>query len=302
MTTQLKLLGAPSVYHEGDWLEPPPGKVSALLFYLAYRDVWVSRQELAYLFWPDMPEPNARSNLRKLLARAKGLAYTQGLEAERSRLRWQVDTDLQAFRDAANEGRHLTATQHYHGELLQGFHLDEALEFESWLRGEREALHRLWRKTVLAYAEQLEDEERTAEAAEVLTPLHKADPFDETVLRGQLRLFHLSGQAQQALAVFETFKEVLEREMGVEPEAGTLELVRQLEADKPPPVQVALQSAPPARAKPLPTPGHTFRRTRKGTGRSQQGAYMTPTVVCLVSSAQAVWVRRASRSRLPKPS
>ena len=79
----VRLLGAPAYRHEGEWSEPAPGRASALFFYLAYRGSWVVRDELSYLFWPDLPQQNARSNLRKLLSRAlKGSAYTAEAEVE----------------------------------------------------------------------------------------------------------------------------------------------------------------------------------------------------------------------------
>ena len=103
MGVTVKLLGEPAFSVGGAVFEPPPGKASALLYYLVYKGEWVSRDELVYLFWPDSDEGAARKNLRQLLTTIRRLPYTQGLEVENTRLRWRVPTDLQQFRQALEE-------------------------------------------------------------------------------------------------------------------------------------------------------------------------------------------------------
>ncbi|MCA9840238.1 MAG: hypothetical protein KC422_25230, partial [Trueperaceae bacterium] len=86
MSVTLKLLGKARLKHEDEWLEPALGKPFCLLAYLAYNGSWLSREELAFIFWPDMDDGSARRNLRQLLNRAKRLPFSTGLELETTRL------------------------------------------------------------------------------------------------------------------------------------------------------------------------------------------------------------------------
>ena len=229
MALHVKLFGVPAIRYGHDQLEPPAGKTSALLYYLAYQGTWVGRDELVYLLWPDSLEERARQNLRQLLSSARKLPYTQDLESEATRLRWQVTTDVHAFRQALTAGQLGSATQLYEGELLHGFRLPDAPEFERWLELERQQLHRAWREAVVTLAAEFEASGRHPEAVESLGQLHKTDPLDEEVLRRYLQALQLNHQQSKALEVFKTFQQGLEDEVGGEPERLTMELVARLQ-------------------------------------------------------------------------
>ena len=198
---------------------------SALLYYLAYQGSWVSREQLAFLFWSDIPEANARKNLRNLVLRVKDLSYAEGLEAERSRLCWHVETDTENFKQAVSENKFEQAVNLYKDELLAGFRLDSALEFSDWLELEREALRTNYHTALTQRVDDLETSGKYAKAAEVLEALRKDDPFDEDVLRRQLNNLNSAQQGAQALKQFDHFKNSLDKEFGAEPERATLDLI-----------------------------------------------------------------------------
>jgi DNA-binding SARP family transcriptional activator len=228
-----QLLGMPHLHVGETWYDFPLTKASALLVYLACRGDWVSRDELLYLFYPDSPEVPARSSLRQLLTSVRRLPYSEGLESEDTRLRWQVETDIAAFKGAILQEKWPKALELYKGELLQGFHPHDLGEFDNWLSLERQTLHAFWRKASLSLATELATTERYSLAAEVLATLHKADPFDEEVLRVYLENLYSSGQKIQALEIFTTFKNMLHHELSSDPEAHTLELITLIQQDQP---------------------------------------------------------------------
>ncbi len=225
MSTYVRLLGTPTIKFEGKWIVPPTTKMSALLYYLAYKNHWVDRSVLTYLFWSDIPEENARNNLRKLLTRSKDLPYIENLDIERTRLRWLTDTDLKAFRDALETEDASETVQLYSGELLEGFKLDSAPEFDAWLETERQEIFNAWRETVFQLSSALEEKGHYSNIANALEKLHEADPFDEDVLKQYLRSLHLDNQKSKALEVFQQFEQALKEELGGEPESATLEVV-----------------------------------------------------------------------------
>jgi hypothetical protein len=63
---------------------------------------WVSRDELAALFWRSHPGSGAQQ-LRKLLLEVRALALPQ-LETDRNGVRWQVATDVAEFGTAIAQG------------------------------------------------------------------------------------------------------------------------------------------------------------------------------------------------------
>ena len=228
MALYVNLLGTPAIAHKGDRLEPPHGKLTALLYYLAYQGGWVSRDDLVYLFYPDTLEHKAKQNLRALLTTLRRLDYAAGLEIAPTRLRWDVRTDLQAFRDALEENRLAQAVTLYRGALLEDFSLATAPEFESWLTFGRAELGRRWRGTALELAATFAGEARYPQAADLLERLHRDDPFDEDVLRRYLTVLTLAARVSEALQTFETFAATLKRDVEGDPEAATLQMVESI--------------------------------------------------------------------------
>jgi DNA-binding SARP family transcriptional activator len=233
MTNYARLLGVPKLRVGEIWHDPPLTKASALLFYLAYKGEWVSRDELLYLFYPDSPETPARSSMRQLLTTVRRLPYSEGLETQDTRLLWHIETDIEHFKKAVNEEKWSRALELYGGELLQGFQPHDLSEFDNWLSLERQTLHTSWRKASLNFANELATTERYALAVEVLSPLHQADPLDEEVIRVYLENLYQDNQKTEALEIFATFKNTLHHELGSEPEANTLELIALMQEDKP---------------------------------------------------------------------
>jgi DNA-binding SARP family transcriptional activator len=228
-----RLLGAPRVRVAETWHDLPQTKASALLVYLAYAGGWVSRDELLYVFYPDTPEAPARGSFRQLLSAVRKLPYSEGLETEETRLRWHLDTDVSQFKQAVSDEKWAKALELYGGEFLHGFQPHDLSEFDNWLSLERQALHGMWRKASLQFANELSATERYPLAAEVLASLYKADALDEEVLRVYLESLYSSGQKSQALDIFTTFKNTLHHELSSEPEASTLELIGLIQGDQP---------------------------------------------------------------------
>lgn len=234
MNISARLLAVPGLEVGDERLELPASKSSALLFYLACKGTWLSRDDVLYLLWADSPEEPARSSLRQLLSALRRLPYTQALEVERSRLRWPIPTDVQAFRRAVTEGRQADAAKLYAGELLHGFKPRNLPEFDTWLAFERQELHTVWREAVLSHAGELEAARLHHEAADFLARLCKADPLDEEALRPYLRNLHLSDQRSKALKTYEIFRHTLQHELAQEPEHATRRIAESLSQEEHP--------------------------------------------------------------------
>lgn len=103
---------------------------TALLLVLARHGQWLSRAEVASLFWPELSWEAALLNLRVNLHKARRLLDELGIdvpiETERRHLRWAPPTDLGA--DASAKG-----------PLASDFDLPAFERFDTWLREWRAA-------------------------------------------------------------------------------------------------------------------------------------------------------------------
>ncbi len=233
MGVYVQLLGVPQFRRGETWYDPPVNKPTALLFYLACRGEWVSRDELLYVFYTDAAEKPARTNLRQLLTLTRRLPYNEGLETQDTRLRWPIETDVASFKKAVAEEKWSQALELYQGELLHGFQPHDLSEFDNWLSLERQTLQAAWRKASLTFATELAGSERYSAAVKVLAPLHKADSLDEEVMRAYLENLYGSGQKDEALDTFATFKKTLYHDLSSEPEGSTLTLLEHIKRDEP---------------------------------------------------------------------
>ena len=144
----VQLLGRAQVRRDAVQIDFQPDKRFQLLAYLAHHGDWVSREQLAYLFWADGAPDDARNNLRQLLARVRALDCAPDLEAERHRVRWLAQTDVAGFLRAINDKHWQAALELYGGSLLAGLEAEDTGEFAAWLELERQNLHSLWAEAI----------------------------------------------------------------------------------------------------------------------------------------------------------
>ena len=219
--------------------------------YLAHRDDWVGRDELLALFWPDEVESTARHNLSQLVYHCRRQPWFDGLESERTRLRWRVASDLQLFRAAIGAGAWHDALELYRGTLLEGLPAGVAPGFETWLESERESLQVAWREAVLQVAGALEREGRWAEASAHLAAVLERDPLAEDALQAYLRCAREAGQRAAALRAYEAFEATLRDELDLAPLEATVAQAQALrdtpvDADPPTAVDAVDAAKPPA--------------------------------------------------------
>lgn len=228
MKVRLRLLGAPRLEADGAVSDLPLDRPASLGYYLAQRGDWVRRSELAYLYSPEADESSAASNLRKLVYRLRQQGWAEGLEAEPSRLRLQMPTDVQAFRDALEHRDWPTALTLYTGPFLEGLAFPDLGGYDAWLELERQDLSRAWRTALLEQVGLLEGQSDWAGAERWLRQLHKVEPLDEEGVQALMRVLRGAGRPGQAREVFDRFRRELGSELGAEPLEATKALAESL--------------------------------------------------------------------------
>lgn len=224
-----------------------------LAYLLLQRGRPVSRQHLAFLFWPDSPEKQARTNLRSLWHRLRRAlpALDSLLTTDETAIIWRADAScaldvadfeaaLAQARDAADPLPHLEqAVALYGGELLPG-------SYHDWLLAERERLAQLYGRALQQLAALHEERRQYRRAIAHGRALLRHDPLHEPAYALLMRLHALVDDRAAALHTYHTCVTVLRRELGVEPGHAIRELYeRLLEQAHAPPSAPAQPAAPP---------------------------------------------------------
>ncbi len=206
----------------------------------------MSRDRLALLLWEDMPDAQARGNLRQLLAATRRAAPF--LDADPAAIGFSpsvVETDLATFQAAIAEDTPAAleeAAGLYRADLLDGFSLRDR-DFDEWLTGERERLREHAMQLFLRLMERAAAtgvEPVIRWALRILT----VDPVHEPAHRALMEFYAAQGRHAAALRQYEQLRETLSRELGTRPETETEVLARRIREDR-------RRSGPPA-VDPLP--------------------------------------------------
>ena len=224
---EIRLLGAPEFAYEGKSfrLHGPPRAVTLLAWIVMHRRAPLARDGIAFAFWPDVDEDEARANLRRhLYALAKALPQRAPNEpwivADKKTLGWNpaapLRFDVAELEQAAEGGDVDAAAALYRGALLDGF--DEA-----WIEPERERLQNAV-ETLLLRALERERDNDPARAIAYAERLLRVDPWREDALRSLIELRHHSGDRAGALHAYRTFAERLRAELDVPPMPETTAL------------------------------------------------------------------------------
>jgi DNA-binding SARP family transcriptional activator len=194
------------------------------------------RDTLLGLFWPDSDQEHARTSLRKslhILRRAIGDNAILSRGDEEVAVDFHlVSCDAAAFEASVKANRLEEALELYRGDLLAGFFIDEAPEFEQWLHSERARLRSCAAKAAFAAAEQAEAKgDVPAAVTWARRSLDLADT-DERALRKLLELQIRSGDRAGAIESYETFARRLAAEYETQPSSETRSLIERIRSAK----------------------------------------------------------------------
>jgi DNA-binding SARP family transcriptional activator/tetratricopeptide (TPR) repeat protein len=211
-----------------------PRALALLGFLLVHRGAPQRREYVAAQFWPDSPEGQARTNLRRELHSLRaGLPQVgRWLTADGGTLLWRLDPecrlDVEEFEAAADAARAALATadeaafrlaaasalRSYRGEFMPAL-------YDDWAAAERDRLHRRC-ITVLDQLIKLESEAGAYTAGiELARRRIDLEPLEEVGYRSLLRLQGLAGDRAAAVQTYHRCASLLERELGVAPDRAT---------------------------------------------------------------------------------
>jgi WD40 repeat protein/DNA-binding SARP family transcriptional activator len=232
-------------------------KARAMLFFLSITSGQTHRREtIASLLWPEQGERLANQNLRKALHR---LRQTLGDHANPTQpfllvtpqsIAFNPDSShtvdsvtfeaLLALNDSHRHDQRETcsiclarlrqAVALYRGDLLAGFTFKDGAAFEEWLLIQRQRLHAQAVDALLLVGADCERRGDYGGAGESARQLLALEPWNELAHRQLMRALVYSNQRTAALTQYQTCCQILERELGIEPESVTRALYEQIKA------------------------------------------------------------------------
>jgi len=274
----LAFLGAPHVHHAGRMLTFRTRKALGLLVYLTVAGGMHSREQLTALLWPESGQEQGRASLRNTLVYLRNaLSETSDsphLITERDALGFDFtsafELDVHTLQTAFNQARTHTpvegleagmrqtllsqfqaAIAQYRGDFLDGFSLDDAPDFDDWMRLQRETWHRRMSGVFERLAQVQFDGGELADASDTTLRWVAHDPLNEA---GYLRLMQVHfalGDRTAALHAYETCRSMLAKELHLQPAPETQALAERLRA-KVPPRRAPVPTTPTLQTMPIP--------------------------------------------------
>ena len=219
---QVRLLGNPAVSLDGADLEAfASSRLQRLLALLILQPgTPLPRQRIAFRLWPDSTETQARTNLRKVLhdlrqALAEVDTY---VELDQHHLRWRSDrsswVDVVAFREALRRGDDQSAVEFYRGDLLPDC-------YDDWIIEERDRLHREAGEALDRLAALAEAQGDTVATIGHAGARLRLDSTWEPAYQRLIRAHSQLGNRAEAMRLYHKCAEILEAELGLEPDPMT---------------------------------------------------------------------------------
>ncbi len=231
-------------------------RLQHLLAYLALQPAApVSRQQLAFAFWPDTTDQQALKNLRTLLTRLRrALPDTDRyVTVSPQTLHWRpdapIDLDVTGFEAAIaqaaaqerGEADQVTqalaaAVAAYTGDLLPDC-------YDDWILPVRERLHQAYGDALEQLVLALEGQRDTSSAIPYAQRLLHHDPLHEAAYRHLMRLHMAQGDWTEALRIYHACTAMLKQEFGAAPSRATRDLYDRLHRMRERPVPATAESA-----------------------------------------------------------
>lgn len=211
-------------------------KRAALLAYLALATPRSPhrRDTLLALFWPEQDTEHARNALSQavhFLRRSLGAEALVAANGDGLALEWKdVWCDAIAFEEALDSGRPAEAVELYRGDLLEGFHVADAPDFEQWLETERARLAGRYEKAVGRVAEEQQAAGDWEGAIRGWRRLAGRDPYDSRVALRLMRALAAAGDPAGAVQHARVHDTLLRAELDIAPGPEIGALVRELQA------------------------------------------------------------------------
>jgi len=259
----ISLLGTPRITIDEAPVKFATSRAVPLLAYLAITGNTQSRELIASLFWPESTQNQALAALRTTLWRIKSAGLAEWVNLGRNEISLNIhrniEVDVLKYKSALDRcTTHGHPVSHvclyctpaltdaidlYRGEFMAGCNISKAHNFDDWCMQQRETLEMLH----LDALERLVKCHRTF--GDFNLAIHYAriwlgyDRLNENAQFQLLQLYAITGQRTSGISLYKRFKELLWRELGIEPNEDITALYKQIITGRSTPVAKKKESA-----------------------------------------------------------
>lgn len=224
----LSVLGGSCVVLDGSQSIAVPEGCKRLLVFVSLHDGHVDRRYAAGTLWPEGDDERAAGNLRSALWRLRG-AGVQIVHADKCALWLDPDVRFDLRVVDAWAGRILAGETHAE-DLNMPERCPEAAEilpgwYDDWVIFERERLRQRVFHATEALSRMLVAAHCYAQAIEVALTATFLEPLRESSQRALVEAHLAEGNLVEARRIFCSYRELVQRELGVEPSAALAHLV-----------------------------------------------------------------------------
>lgn len=214
-----------------------------------------TRDHLVGLLWADNPDEAARHSLREALRVLRRCAGKDAVKTGATSVRLDpgaLTLDLNQLEELHERGDWQTAARLIRGEMLEGFSVPDASNFENWITSERLACRNRSVEVLVCAAEEAIERSDLAAAINWSTRAHKLELGSDAAVQVAMKSLALTGNRSAALNQFETFRAYLE-ELGVDPQPDSLALAQRVRQGRQwrRPVRARAEVSPETRRAPL---------------------------------------------------
>jgi DNA-binding SARP family transcriptional activator/predicted ATPase len=211
-------------------------KAEALLIYLVCNPQTHQRETLADLLWDDLPAERAAGNLRLTLNQLRK-HFAPFLDVTRQTI--ALRQDVECYLDVREFTQILAARSHdgdmldnalalYRGDFLQGFHLRDARGFSEWQASQSDYWQQQARTHMQALIALYSAHSNYTQAIAWASRVLALDSLDEAAHRQLMLLLARSGQRTAALRQYRACQQIMQQELGIDPEPATEALYQRI--------------------------------------------------------------------------
>ncbi len=223
----LSLLGGPA---RESFAENKRKPLAVLALLAGTGDLGITRDKLAAYLWPDGEPEKVRGALKQTVYMLRQEIGEPDLILGTSELRLNpevIDVDLWAFERAYAAGNPEQAVALYRGPFLDGFHINDAPEFEHWVDSQRDRLLRRFSSQIRILALGAMGRNDPRAAAEWWLLLIEQDPLDALAVSGLLHACLQAGDRPRAIRYAERHMHLIRKELEITPDPEIRRLVEQ---------------------------------------------------------------------------
>ncbi len=231
----IKTLGGFQIERDGNIIQNLPNQPvrCALFLYLAIKRK-ATRDELTTIIWPDRNDEKTRHSLSQTLYELRkqlGESFFHSTN-EYLQVTDEVTVDSLEFLKSAESGHDQKAFDLYNGLFLQGYHFVGSDDFINWIERQRFELERRFRDVCRSLSNKHLEAGDDKAALEISRKWVETDPLEDEAQHLLIGLLAKTGHRAEAIQQYNSYEELISKELDIEPLDETKSLIRKIRPEK----------------------------------------------------------------------